>query len=142
METLYPDPGELFEDMNVQIFGGPVKPPGYGGTANMSGFAANYVTQAAKNNIEPVARDIMQINWCTRRQLAQLDSDQLQDIGVSRGEAQHLGRICKSLLAHPLQRDFVHLVDSIEVDAVGRRIGARLGVGSGPRYRCRKRRLR
>ena len=66
METLYPDPGELFEDMNVQIFGGPVKPPGYGGTANMSGFAANYVTQAAKNNIEPLVRDIMQINWCTR----------------------------------------------------------------------------
>lgn len=53
----YPDPGELFADMNEQIFG-----PGCSWTEEtMQGFACNYVKQEnSPDGYPPVARNIMQ----------------------------------------------------------------------------------
>jgi phospholipase C len=53
----YPDPGELFEDMNEQIFG-----PGCAWEAEtMKGFACNYIKQeASPDGVKPVAENIMQ----------------------------------------------------------------------------------
>jgi phospholipase C len=42
-----PDPEELFEDMNEQIFG--VRDPGSTATPNMSGFVANYMSKAGRD---------------------------------------------------------------------------------------------
>jgi len=54
----YPDPGELFTDMNQQIFA-PSDPQT--GPPTMRGFAYNYANQAASpDGKKPVARDIMQ----------------------------------------------------------------------------------
>lgn len=53
----YPDPGELFEDMNEQIFGGGPDT----GHADMQGFVANYLRQAASpDGCPPEANQIMQ----------------------------------------------------------------------------------
>jgi phospholipase C len=47
-----PDPGELFTDMNTQLFGSPQR----GGTpADMSGFAQSYATQPGKGIYAPSA---------------------------------------------------------------------------------------
>lgn len=59
-----PDPGELFTDMNIQLFGTATPPrcP----TATMSGFAANYARQPGTRpffddpSVPPVPRNIMQ----------------------------------------------------------------------------------
>jgi phospholipase C len=57
MTMPYPDPGELFADMNEQIFG-----PGCSWEAEtMQGFACNYVGQeSSPDGFPPVARNIMQ----------------------------------------------------------------------------------
>jgi phospholipase C len=57
MTMPYPDPGELFEDMNEQIFG-----PGCAWeTETMRGFACNYVKQdASPDGVQPAAQNIMQ----------------------------------------------------------------------------------
>jgi phospholipase C len=49
-----PDPGELWEDINTQLFGVPSAPP-LGAVPDMSGFVKNYLTQ--KDN--PIDKDIM-----------------------------------------------------------------------------------
>ena len=60
----YPDPGELFEDMNLQLFGQADPPPG--ATPTMKGFAANYASQpgapreAGGPKVMPDARNVMQ----------------------------------------------------------------------------------
>lgn len=62
--TPYPDPGELFDDMNEQIFG--AKSPGPGASATMQGFAWNYSQQPGTPlykggpNVSPVAKNVMQ----------------------------------------------------------------------------------
>ena len=50
-----PDPGEMFTDMNVQLFGGTPQaiPP------NMGGFATNYGAQRASSDGVPRPRDVM-----------------------------------------------------------------------------------
>jgi len=58
----YPDPGEYFSDMNMQIFNANVT----SGSPQMTGFASNYSTQPAeilpngKNGPLPYAQNIMQ----------------------------------------------------------------------------------
>ncbi|MFZ0318773.1 MAG: alkaline phosphatase family protein [Candidatus Sulfotelmatobacter sp.] len=52
-----PDPGELFTDMNEQLFGPPEINPA---PAPMSGFVANYVTQKCMGTVCPEAAEIMQ----------------------------------------------------------------------------------
>lgn len=52
-----PDPGELFVDMNEQIFGSPQ--PGPAGNF-MSGFVANYITQKCMGAVCPKPAEIMQ----------------------------------------------------------------------------------
>ncbi len=47
-----PDPGELFTDMNTQLFGTPVRPET---PADMSGFAQSYATQPGKGIYAPSA---------------------------------------------------------------------------------------
>ena len=47
-----PDPGELFTDMNTQLFGGPIRPQT---PADMSGFAQSYATQPGKGIYAPSA---------------------------------------------------------------------------------------
>jgi len=47
MSTPDPDPGELFTDINMQIFGD--SHPAAGAKPNMSGFVKNYMAQAAVN---------------------------------------------------------------------------------------------
>ena len=47
-----PDPGELFTDMNTQLFGGPVRLKALG---DMSGFAQSYATQKGKGIYAPSA---------------------------------------------------------------------------------------
>lgn len=62
--TPYPDPGELFDDMNAQIFG--TKNPGSGTPATMQGFAWNYNQQPGAPlykdgpDVLPVAKNVMQ----------------------------------------------------------------------------------
>lgn len=53
----YPDPGELFNDMNEQLFGGcPETEP-----ANMKGFVSNYLRQdSSPDGCAPDAKQIMQ----------------------------------------------------------------------------------
>jgi phospholipase C len=48
-----PDPGELFTDMNTQLFGNPVRPRNT--PADMSGFAQSYATQPGKGIYAPSA---------------------------------------------------------------------------------------
>jgi len=47
-----PDPGEMFTDMNLQLFGNPVRPAA---PATMCGFAQSYATQSAKGVFAPSA---------------------------------------------------------------------------------------
>lgn len=47
-----PDPGELFTDMNTQLFGSPARPKT---PADMSGFAQSYATQPGKGIYAPSA---------------------------------------------------------------------------------------
>ncbi len=47
-----PDPGELFTDMNTQLFGNPLRPDT---AADMSGFAQSYATQPGKGIYAPSA---------------------------------------------------------------------------------------
>jgi phospholipase C len=49
-----PDPGELFDDIDMQIHG--LHPDG---TPRMNGFVDNYVRQPAAGGVRPQARDIM-----------------------------------------------------------------------------------
>jgi phospholipase C len=59
-----PDPGELFTDMNIQLFG--TDTPPRCATPTMSGFAANYASQPGTRpsrsypSVSPVPRNIMQ----------------------------------------------------------------------------------
>lgn len=57
----YPDPGELFTDMNQQIFA-PNDPPAHGaGQPTMNGFVYNYTHQPVENGApKPRPADIMQ----------------------------------------------------------------------------------
>jgi phospholipase C len=55
----YPDPGELYADMVMQIFGSKNIPPD--GPATMLGFAGNYSQQeSSPDGVAPIPRNIMQ----------------------------------------------------------------------------------
>jgi phospholipase C len=57
MTMPYPDPGELFADMNYQIFGNQAGT----GTETMQGFVENYLEQpASPDKVSPIAQNIMQ----------------------------------------------------------------------------------
>jgi len=57
----YPDPGELFEDMNQQLFAPNDAPASGAGQPTMGGFVYNYMNQKVPaGGPKPVAGDIMQ----------------------------------------------------------------------------------
>jgi phospholipase C len=61
MVTPYPDPGELFADMNQQIFAPGDAPASGPGKPTMGGFVYNYLKQPVQSGgPTPVAGDIMQ----------------------------------------------------------------------------------
>jgi phospholipase C len=61
----YPDPGETFYEIAVQMYGSPAGPPPGGGPAPMSGFVASYARQPCSRAgagwpaVAPVPRDVM-----------------------------------------------------------------------------------
>jgi phospholipase C len=52
-----PDPGELWIDINMQLFG--AQSPAPTATATMEGFVRNYVSQTAESATNYVAKNIM-----------------------------------------------------------------------------------
>jgi phospholipase C len=58
MSVPTPDPGELWTDINAQLYGHP-EPPHAGETATMSGFVRNYQAQAKPPLPSAIARGVM-----------------------------------------------------------------------------------